>query len=61
MEGTVTECMRIGYTKEQSELIGRIDDLFEEAIKINLINEDDALQLGKVFGTMAGKFTGKFT
>ena len=33
MQGTVNACNKLDYTDVQAELIGRIDDLFEEAIK----------------------------
>ena len=59
MQGTVNACKEIGYTDPQAELMGRIDDLFEEAIKVGLLPEEDVLTLGKTCGKMAGKFTGK--
>lgn len=59
MEGTVKMCRELGYTDQQAELVGKIDDLFEEAIKLDMISPLDALQLGRQFGLFAGKHTGK--
>ena len=59
MQGTVNACKKLGYTDEQSELIGKIDDLFEEAIKSGLISPEDAVRFGQEFGRSAGKYTGK--
>lgn len=59
MQGTVDACKQIGYTNEQSELIGKIDDLFEEAIKLDLVSPDEAIKIGMFVGQIAGKHTGK--
>lgn len=58
MQGTVDLCLRLGYKPEQATLIGKIDDLFEEAIRLDLVSEDEALNLGAIFGRVAGKHTG---
>ena len=59
MQGIVNFCKQIGYTNEQSELIGKIDDLFEEAIKLDLVSPNEAIEIGKFVGQIAGKHTGK--
>jgi len=59
MQGTIDFCKQIGYTDEQAELIGRMDDLFEEAIKLNLLTGDEAVESGRFVGEIMGKHTGK--
>jgi len=59
MQGTVKACLELGYTKEQAELIGKIDDDCEEAVKLDLISEVDALAFGQLFARISGKQTGK--
>lgn len=59
MQGTVELCLELGYTPEQAELIGKIDDLFEEAIKLGLCTGDDARMIGQTIGIIFGKHTGK--
>ena len=58
MQGTVKMCLELGYTKEQAELIGKLDDLFEEAIKLGLCSDKEATQIGISTGTTFGKHTG---
>ncbi len=60
MQGTVNECKRLGYTDEQAELISKLDDLFEEAIKLDMCTGDEAEGIGRVVGAVFGKHTGKF-
>ena len=57
--GTVKMCLQVGYTPEQAELIGKIDDCFEEAQKLNLCTGDEAQAIGVYAGTIMGKHTGK--
>ena len=57
--GTVKMCLDLGYTAEQSDLVGDIDELFEKAIKLKLISGDDAQRLGQICGQMCGEYTGK--
>jgi len=59
MQGTVKACLELGYTKEQAELVGKLDDVFEEAIKLNLCTADEAIEIGQYVGTKFGKHTGK--
>ena len=59
MEGTVKGCLQLGYTKEQAELMGEIDDLFEKAISLGLLSDFEAIYVGEIFGKLAGKRTGK--
>lgn len=59
MQGTVNMCLKLGYTKEQSELIGKLDDLFEEAIKLDLCTEDEATRIGENVGRTFGRHTNK--
>ena len=59
MQGTVKACLEIGYTKQQAELVGKIDDIFEEAVKLDLCSGDEAEAIGRVVGTIMGKHTGK--
>lgn len=59
MQGTVTTCKQLGYTDEQSKLIGDIDDLFEQAIKLDLCTPDEAIAIGMAVGEIFGKHTGK--
>jgi hypothetical protein len=59
MQGTVELCVQVGYTQEQAELIGKVDDLFEEAVKLDLCSGDEAEAIGKAVGTVMGKHTGK--
>ena len=59
MQGTVKACLEIGYSKDQSELIGKIDDIFEEAVKLDLCSGDEAEAIGRAVGTIMGKHTGK--
>jgi hypothetical protein len=49
----------LGYSPEQAELLGQMDDLFEEAIKLELLDPKDAIVLGQVAGTIMGRKTGK--
>ncbi len=58
-QGTVNACKELGYTEEQSKLIGQIDDLFEEAVKLDLVSPTEAIKVGMFFGEQAGKHTGK--
>ena len=59
MQGTVRVCKQIGYTDAQAELIGKIDDIFEEAVKLDLCSGDEAEAIGRAVGTVMGKHTGK--
>lgn len=59
VKGTVRAMKQIGYTDEQSQLMGDIDDLFEQAIKVGLVSDKDAIVVGQVVGTMALHHTGK--
>ena len=59
MQGTVKMCLELGYTQEQAELIGRLDDLFEEAIKLDLCTGNEAEMIGQKVGLIFGKHTGK--
>ncbi len=59
MKGTVDFCLKVGYTREQADLIGKIDDLFEEAIKLDLCTGDEAIAIGTYAGEVFGKHTGK--
>jgi hypothetical protein len=59
MEGTVRLCLKLGYTQEQAELIGRIDDDFEGAIKLGLLSDEEAIQCRQQFARFTGKRTGK--
>ena len=59
MQGTVKACLEIGYSKEQSDLIGKIDDLFEEAVKLDLCTGDEAIAIGMAVGKAIGKHTCK--
>ena len=61
MKGTVDMCIQVGYTKEQAELIGKIDDLFEEAIKLDLLTGTESIAIGRAAGAIMGKHTGKLT
>ena len=58
MRGTVNVCKKLGYTDEQAELIGKLDDLYEEAIRLDLISANEAIRLGQEFGRSAGKHVG---
>jgi len=58
-QGTENVCLDLGYTPEQANLIGRIDDLFEEAIRLDLMTGDEAQALGVAVGQVMGKHTGK--
>jgi len=58
-KGTEDVCMQIGYTEEQCKLIGKIDDMFEKAIELNLCSDEDAVRIGQIIGTVFGKYTGK--
>lgn len=59
MEGTVKALKQLGYTDEQAELLGKLDDLFEEAIKVDLCTGDEAENIGITVGRIFGKHTGK--
>ena len=59
MQGTVKVCKQMGYTDAQAELIGKIDDLFEEAIKLDLCTGDEATAIGAAVGRVFGRHTGK--
>ena len=59
MQGTVNLCLELGYTQEQTDLIGRMDDLFEEAVKLDLCTGDEAQIIGQKVGIIFGKHTGK--
>jgi len=59
VQGTVKACLEIGYTKQQAELVGKIDDIFEEAVKLDLCSGDEAEAIGRAVGTIMGKHTGK--
>ena len=59
MQGTINACLELGYTKEQAELIGKIDDVFEEAVKLDLCSGDEAERIGAAVGTVMCKHTGK--
>lgn len=59
MQGTVKECLKLGYTNEQSDLMGKLDDDFEAAIKLGLITEKEAFDFGVSFAKIAMKNTGK--
>lgn len=59
MEGTVKMCKEVGYTDEQAELIGKLEDLMEEAQKLDLCTGDEAEKIGRFTGIIFGKHTGK--
>jgi hypothetical protein len=59
MQGTVKMCLEVGYTQEQAELIGKMDDLFEEAAKLDLCTGDEAESIGHSVGVIFGRHTGK--
>ncbi len=59
MRGTVNWCKKLGYTDPQAELIGKLDDLFEEAIKLDLCTGDGAQKIGVFTGKVFGSHTGK--
>lgn len=59
MQGTVDHCKRVGFTPEQSELIGKMDDLFEEAQTLGLVTGDQAQEIGVFVGKMMYTTTGK--
>jgi hypothetical protein len=56
---TVNVCKDLGYTDEQSELVGQIDDLFERAVELDLCTGDEAIIIGQACGRIFGKHTGK--
>lgn len=58
MQGTVDFAKSIGYTDEQAELIGKIDDLLEEAQKLDMCTGDEAEQIGAFSGLIFGQHTG---
>lgn len=59
MEGTVKANKAIGHSDAQAELLGKMDDLFEEGIKLDLCTGDEAQATGAYVGTIFGKHTGK--
>ncbi|KKM80390.1 hypothetical protein LCGC14_1340360 [marine sediment metagenome] len=59
MEGTVKDAKAFSYSNEQAELLGQMDDLFEEAQKLKLCTGDEAVDIGKYVGLIFGKHTGK--
>ncbi len=59
MQGTINMCLELGYTKDQANLIGKLDDLFEEAAKLDLCTGDEAEKIGIHVGNIFGKHTGK--
>jgi hypothetical protein len=61
MQGTVRMCLELGYTPEQAELIGQIDDLFEEAVKLELCSGEEAEMIGQKVGLIFGRHTGKLS
>lgn len=58
-KGTENGCLAVGYNPEQANLIGRIDDLFEEAIGLDLLTGGEAIEVGIFAGNVMGKHTGK--
>lgn len=61
MQGTINECLKLGYTTAQATLIGQIDDLFEEAIKLDLCTDKEAITIGLTCGRIFGQHTGKIS
>lgn len=59
IKGTTKAMAEVGYTKEQSKLIGNIDYMFEEAVRLNLCTGDEAINIGHSTGMIFGKHTGK--
>jgi len=59
MEGTIRDAKAFGYSDKQAELLGQMDDLFEEAQKLELCTGDEAIDIGKHVGLVFGKHTGK--
>jgi len=59
IQGTVKAVLSLGYTPEQAELVGCIDQLFERAVELEMISPADAVFLGQELGMVSGKYTGK--
>lgn len=59
MEGTKQAALQIGYTSEQAKLLSDLDDLFEKAIELKLLSEEQVTELGQLCGLMTANFTGK--
>ncbi len=59
MEGTVKGAKAFGYSNAQAALLGQIDDLFEEAQRLELCTGDEATAIGRHVGLVFGRHTGK--
>jgi hypothetical protein len=44
----------IGYTEEQANLLDKIDDCFEEAVKLDMLTGDEAEEIGRFCGKIMG-------
>lgn len=59
MKATYELYLGYGYTKEQAEAIAKIDEVFEQAIELDVIEGQDAITMGRMFGLYARHHTGK--
>lgn len=59
IKGTTRSMIGLGYSGEQAKLIGNIDYMFEEAVRLGLCTGDEALNIGRTTGLIFGKHTGK--
>ena len=59
IKGTVNAARAVGYSPQQAEIVGCVDRLFESAVRLGLVSDKDAVEMGQDMGRRSGRFTGK--